>query len=150
MFNTTRSTLEILALVCLLSLVATIAVYGNTRGGNQNSDLLLTVTVASSGKNPQMATTGDTVTTTWTVENTTSRILNVKIVYLIAPPSQAVRNVTRKIQLQPHGTFTNSVAILIQGYMCPGTFRSSFKTTDDLGRGFKSFSSATATVTDYL
>jgi len=150
MFKVTRNVLMKSAFVCVLCLFARIAAFANTRSGNQNPDLLLTVTVASSGKNSQMATVGDTVTTTWTVENTTSRILNVKVVYLIAPPSQAVRNVTRKIQLQPHGTFTNSVAILIQGYMCPGTFRSSFKTTDDLGRGFKSFSSATATVTDYL
>jgi hypothetical protein len=132
-----------------MSLFGTIAAFADTQSGNQNPDLRLIVTVASSGSNPQMATVGDVVTTTWTVQNTTSRALRVKIVYVIAPPRQAVRNVTRKLTIPAHAAYTNSESTVIVNYMCPGTFYASFKTTDDLGPGFKSFSSARATVTDY-
>jgi hypothetical protein len=149
MCNPSRKNLLVVALVCLCSLLSASSILADTQTGNQNPDLTVTVTLASSGKDPQRATVGDTVTATWTVVNDTTKDLRVKVTLLLAPPNYGVRPVTRIVTIPAKAAWTTSAATVITSSMSKGVFLANVRATDDFGQGYKSYSYATATVTVY-
>jgi len=141
--------LHIAAIVCLYSLLGTSSVLADTATGNQNPDLEVVVTLASSGSDPERATAGDTLTATWTVINKTNRNLKVNIEHIWEPPQFAVHAIHRIVTIPAQGSSHQSGTFLITSNISTGTFSFYVSATDDFGRGYKSYSTATANVTIY-
>ena len=149
MRNQSRISRLAATLVCLLGLLAVFPALADTQTGNQNPDLSVTVTIASSGSDPEQATVGDTVTATWTVANETKQDLPIKVEDTMEPPGIAVHTEKRDVTLAAHHIYTHAVSYHITSDMPKGTFYAVVRATDDLGTGYKAWSGAAPSVTIY-
>jgi hypothetical protein len=121
-------TLVIIGAITLLTLSGVTAALATTAEGNQNPDLLVSVSVASRGTlNPDVATVGDTVEVVLSVENTKPwtfqfRMEEVRLNITVQMPLMPPLTVSGTVFLSPEETLRVPLDFLVTQFHPKGEY----------------------------
>jgi hypothetical protein len=145
-------TLVIIGAVTLLTLSSVSSALATTAEGNQNPDLLVSVSVASRGTlNPDQATVGDTVEVVLSVENTKPwtfqfRTEEVRLNITVQMPFMPPLTVSGTVFLAPEETLRVPLDFLVTQFHPKGTYSITLEAIE-VGDPAAPHSSASATLT---